>query len=82
MEITPNPATVPIGQTQKFVATKVGSDGSRSNPPVLWTTNCGTIDDEGNFEPISTAIGSGQYTSSGSFTSFEVTATENDAVGV
>jgi hypothetical protein len=79
MEITPSPVTVPMGQTQQFVATKVGSDGSHTNPPVFWTTNAGTITDEGLFTPRTDMIGSQFYDDTGTLNILEVTATENDS---
>jgi hypothetical protein len=81
LEVSPDPATVPIGTRQQFTATKVGTDGSRTTPAVFWSTNAGTIDDTGLFTPYGNRIGTGYYDSTGTLITFEVTATENDSGG-
>jgi hypothetical protein len=77
--ITPDPATVPMGSIQQFVATKVGSDGTHTHPEVTWSTNAGTIDSDGNYTPLTSAIGSGYVQEgTGVFIPYVVTATEVD----
>jgi hypothetical protein len=82
MEITPSAPTVPLGQHVQFTATKVGSDGSRTNPPVIWTTNAGTIDEDGIFTPSTEEypqLGPSFVNDEGATITYYVTATENDS---